>query len=115
MTLHTISLPGRFDGYFGGSGPAQGQTGDDPDVIELAEAWHAATLAKRGRGYTRTMTMSTGAWNALAEWASVGAMLDEGPNEPEVLRDAAASRDVLRRIRDGLGDEFVLPRYCPAL
>lgn len=86
----TIDMPGSFDEYFSGSSVGQGVY-DEPAAEQLGAAYTAAVYTRRGKGYTRCMTMSAEAAWLLYEYAENPLL--GGDYTPAEIRGARTTRD----------------------
>ncbi len=73
MATYTVFMSGKADGFFRGTGLAQGRPDNDAGSLALADAYKRKTVARRGRGYTVRLDIDGEAGvSVLAEYMDAG-------------------------------------------
>jgi len=114
--MWTVTIPGLADQHLAGSGIFT-EDGDDFDQY-VADTFTHASVARRGRGYTRTLTIYPDAESeAVVMWLQM--MVFAYPWD-EANRDTPSEAAAMRKVRDQLaaiptymgGGPFGLMRYA---
>jgi hypothetical protein len=101
---HTVRLPAAFEGYFTGTGVAQGTDTSTPSTKAAYEAWRDAKKVRAGgSGHSWLVTGSAIALDEI-RWHAQNFVAMCGPEFEHDKSELAAARIWVRRINNVLHD-----------
>lgn len=100
--MYTVTVPGKFADWFGGTNLVIGRDDDDPDCKTLRLVWEGRYVQKSGNGYFCQLIGNKAAMLLLKEYGDycVNANIDD-PNPVELK----AAREVIKRVNKVLTEK----------